>query len=243
MIKGFAGTAIELQDFDPAGLELRPLLERQAKMECTQLSVDVILDSINFDRLTNVAVGQFLQALVHFVPSLSHYQKNVDQFYSAHVEISPINPSRCTNIIPLATNSADEMTPQGLKRGITDFLQTQMGITEDTLKGRVVIVSGDGKTFDMTHRTKKYVSMHTGDYESWRFIIPLLELWHTKWTDLSRTIRASFGADYPLDPSTLNRLASVAGILAPKDLKKVDFNTGSHLVDLALDAHLLVAWE
>lgn len=243
MIKGFAGTAIELEDFDPAALDLKALLDLRSQMKRKTLTVDTILDDIDYSHLTNVAVGQFLQALITFVPALSHYQKNVDEFYSQHVQKHPINPTRKTNVIPLATNSADEMTPQGMKEAVMDFLSTQMGLNEETLKGRPLGFSGDGKTFEMLHAVRKFLSMHNGDFESLRFLIPVLELWHTKWTDLSRVIRASYGKDFPHDPSTLNRLAAAARCPTPSDLRKVPFYEGMHLLDLALDAYMLVSWE
>lgn len=243
MIKGFAGTAIELMDFNPEALNLSAFLEQQSQLDRKNLSVDAILDDIDFPHLTNVAIGQFLQALITFVPVLKKYQHHIDDFYEHRIRKHQINPTRRTNIFPLATNSADEVTAQGLKEGIMDFALTQMGITEETLRHCLMVLSGDGKTFDMLLQTRWLLSPHESLYESWRFIIALLELWHTKWTDLNRTIRCLYGKEYPHDPSTLSCLANAAHCPTPSDLKKVDLNDDSHLLDLSLDAHMLVTWE
>lgn len=124
-----------------------------------------------------------------------------------------------------------------------DFLRTQMGVTEENLNDRLFVFSGDGKTFDVLQRLKKYLSTHKGKYESLQCVVPMLELWHTKWTDLSRVVRCHFGKDSPNDPSTLAAAAKKAECPTPNDLRKVDFYQGAHLVNLALDANLLNCWE
>lgn len=154
---------------------------------------------------------------------------------------TPIPPTRKSNITPLATNSADEMHIQGMKQGVLDFLSTQMGITAENLNNTISILSGDGKTYSMLLLLKKSLSPEEGDFESLRWIYPLLELWHTKWTDLSRVVRAHWGTTD--DPSSLAAIAEVSNCPTPSDLRKVDFFDGSHLVNLALDAHLLNCWE
>lgn len=243
MIKGFAGTAVEMLDFDPAALDLKELLERRAKMERRGLTADMILGDIDFDHLTHVATLQFLRALLTFVPALSCYQAELDTWISENLQKHQINPHRLTHIIPLATNSADEMTAQGMKEAIVDFLTVQMGINDETVDNRPMIFSGDGKTFDMVLKVMKYLSPHDGDVESLRCVVSLLELWHTKWTDLNRVVRTHWGKGHEHDPSTLAFVAAATDCPTPSDLRKVDFYAGAHLVDLALDGHILNCWE
>ena len=243
MIKGFAGTLVELVDVDPSALDLQAYLDKRSSLERRNLTVHTILTDIDFDHLLNVAAGQFLQALFSFVPVLSKaYCKDLDQFYETKIRKHQIEPTRKTNIIPLAMNSADEMTVQGMNAAIQDFLR-QMGLTDETLRDRLLFFSGDGKTFDQLQKVKKYMSPHETNLESLRFLVPMLELWHTKWTNLCRTLCASWGKDHPKDPSTLGCLAAAIEMNAPSDLQKVPFYDGAHLLDLALDAHLINCWE
>jgi len=198
------------------------------------------MGDFDLSHLKNITTVHFLQALIDFVPSLSVYRKRMAELAKVLAR-TPISLTRKSNITPLATNSADEMHIQGMKQGVLDFLSTQMGITAENLNNTVSILSGDGKTYSMLLLLKKNLSSEEGDFESLRWIYPLLELWHTKWTDLSRVVRAHWGTTD--DPSSLAAIAEVSNCPTPSDLRKVDFFDGSHLVNLALDAHLLNCWE
>ncbi|KAG6893874.1 hypothetical protein C0992_008316 [Termitomyces sp. T32_za158] len=131
---------------------------------------------------------------------------------------------------------------QDMKSVILDFY-AQMGINEKTLKNRCFVASGDGKTFDQLIKLRKMMVAEEGDFDSFYWLIPLLELWHTKWTDLSQTICSHWGEEHTNDPSTLACIAKIAACPTPKDLQKVEFFDGVHLVNLALDANILNCWE
>ena len=79
------------------------------------------------------------------------------------LEKTQIPPTRKSKITPLTTNSADEMHVQGLKQGVLDFLNTQMGITAENLNDKVSILSGDGKTYAMLLLLKKLFSLESSD--------------------------------------------------------------------------------
>ncbi|KAI0055098.1 hypothetical protein BV25DRAFT_1816096 [Artomyces pyxidatus] len=243
MIKGFAGTAVEMEDCDPKAFDIDELLRREALVERRTLTVKMIQDDIDWSHLENVAALSFLESLVKFVPALAQYRDEVTDLSTTTLRRHQIPSSRKSKVFPLASNNADEMHIQGMKAAVDDFLSTQMGINDDTLKKRVLILSGDGKTFDQLIKLRKYLSSHEGHFESLRCMVPLLELWHTKWTDLSRTVRAHWGKDFPNDPSTLAKFAFETECPTPSDLRKVDFYDGEQIVNLALDAHLLNCWE
>ncbi|RDB15452.1 hypothetical protein Hypma_004158 [Hypsizygus marmoreus] len=242
MITGLVGTAVEMENFDPQAFNLRELLARQALQEHKGLSADLISDDLNGEHLQNVDTIQFIQAIVGFAPKLSEkYHKETVALTALLLTKKPIPPNCRSKVSPLATNSADEMRPQGLKEGVLDFMAFQMGLSSTTLDNKGHLMSGDGKTFNMFLLLMKLLGMEEGDFESFRWLIPLLEIWHTKWTDLSRVIRAHWGISN--DPSSLACMAKLARCPTPSDLKKVDFYSGAHLIDLALDAHLLNCWE
>ncbi|EGO27330.1 hypothetical protein SERLADRAFT_435106 [Serpula lacrymans var. lacrymans S7.9] len=222
MIKGFAGAAIELENVDPKAFDLDTLIQCQQQLDQTKISVDGILNDIDGAHLRKVQTVHFLQALMDFVPALSVYQPQMQEIYQT-ITKHQIDTTRRSNVIPLATNSADKMHMSGMQDAMNDFLNVQMNINEETLNKRVILFSGDGKMFDQLGRLKKYLVMLPGDFESMRCVVPLLELWHTKWTDLSRVFRAHWATDFPNDPSGLNCLARLAACPPPSDLKKVDF--------------------
>lgn len=240
MITGLAATAVRLEDYHPDAFNLRALVERQMLQERRQLTAQMILEDIDVDHLDRVAMIHFLQALITFVPSLSTYKKDLDELTST-IAKAQITKTRRTKIAPLATNSADEMHVQGLKAGVLNIVSVQMGVTKETLNNTLHIFSGDGKTFNMLHLLKKLHAAEEDDFNSFRWMVPLLELWHTKWTDVSRIVRTHWGSNDA--PNSLATVARLAEYRTPPDMRKVDFYEGSHLINLTLDAHLLNCWE
>ena len=241
MITGLAGTAVEMEDYDPRAFDMNNLIQRQKKQERKKLTTDLILEDIDAQHLENVAVVHFLHCLLNFVPALSPYRQKLREYAASAVSKNQIPRTRRTSITPLATNSANEMIIQGMKEGILDFASTQMGMNKETLNDTASIWSGDGKTFNMLLSLKKMAAMESDDFHSFRWMIPLLELWHTKWTDMSRIVRTHWG--FSDEPNSLATIAGLAECPTPSDMRKVDFYDGAHLINLALDAHLLVCWE
>ncbi|KDQ57007.1 hypothetical protein JAAARDRAFT_109613, partial [Jaapia argillacea MUCL 33604] len=220
MMKGFAGTAVEMQDIDPLAFDVDDFVARQNRLQRKQLTTNMILNDIDWTHLDRAAAFQFLHTLVGFIPCLSSYSGALDNWAKSNLTKNQIPPTRRSNTIPLATNSADEMTVQGMKEAVNEFLDHQMGVNEETLNKRLLVVTGDGKTFDQLLKVKKYLVTHDGDFESLRCVVPLLELWHTKWTDLSRIVRTHWGDGSLNDPSSLARIANEIEAPTPSNLRK-----------------------
>ncbi|KAF9472171.1 hypothetical protein BDN70DRAFT_925796 [Pholiota conissans] len=199
MLKGLAGCMIELEDFDLDAFNLHDFIEAQARQDRKNLTVDTILEDIDTTHLENVTTVRFLRVLVEFVPSLVELRGELAEF-SKILSKNPISTNRRSKVTPLATNSADEMHIQGMKHGILDFIETQAGLSEETLDNKIRILSGDGKTYAMLLLLKKTMVAEESDFHSFRWVYPLLELWHTKWTELSRIVRAHWSS--PSDPSS-----------------------------------------
>lgn len=245
VITGFWGTLVLAEDYEEGAFDAAPVKDAEDRLERKQLTVPLLLQSIDTQHLGNVSVTVVTRSLIDFSPDLTAKLKDGFETSAASLlQRHQIPEDRHTKVFPLGSNSANEMTPQGMKQGLMDHISTQRGITEDNLNGRVLLHSGDGKTFDMYLKLKKLMSTHEGDFESLRCMVPLLENWHTKWTGLCRDIRAGFGKDAPdTDPSTLKAFARETNSKPPTDLKKVDYYQGRHLLKLASDAHILQCWE
>jgi len=72
---------------------------------------------------------------------------------------------------------------------MADFIN-QIGITEDmvTCDQELLFMTGDGKTFEGMNRVKRYLEDNEwSDFHAFWYIMPNLEIWHTKWTDLGQT--------------------------------------------------------
>ncbi|KAF5384343.1 hypothetical protein D9615_003177 [Tricholomella constricta] len=242
MVKGLAATVVIMEDVVPGAFDLGELLRRQALQERRNLSPELIFDDIDWTHQDHVREVEFIRPLIHCMPALSIYREDLKVYASEKLCIFPLPKTRHTKIFPLATNGYDEMHIQEMKQAVLDFTD-QMGIDAGNLNGRCIVTSGDGKTFEQLLKLRRHMVAEDGDFESFRWIIPLLELWHTKWTDLSRTVRGHWGEGHADDLSTLACLAKLAGCPTPSNLRKVEFYDGAHLIELSLDAHILNCWE
>ncbi|KAF6760243.1 hypothetical protein DFP72DRAFT_843737 [Ephemerocybe angulata] len=240
MVTGMAATAIEMDGVHPDAFNLETLLNRQANSRRESLTVDMIHDDIDGAHLENVAVFQFLQTLIHFVPALSKYRGPLKQFSIDHLQKVTRPKDFQSKVHPLRTNSCNEMNVQEMKEAVNDFA-AQLGISEETINGRCWPFSGDGKTFDVLLRIRKLLSPEESTFESFRWMVPMLEIWHTKWTNMSGVVRDHYG-DYT-DPSSLASQAKTAGCPPIPNLRKVDFYEGQHLINVVLDANVLNCWE
>ena len=90
MITGLAGTAVEMEDYDPRAFDMNNLIQRQKKQERKKLTTDLILEDINVQHLENVAVVHFLHCLLNFVPALSPYRQKLWEYAASAVSKNQI---------------------------------------------------------------------------------------------------------------------------------------------------------
>ncbi|KAI0054730.1 hypothetical protein BV25DRAFT_1996352 [Artomyces pyxidatus] len=243
MIIGTGATAIEMQDCSAEDFNLEALKVQRAKNERANVTVEKILADVDMEHLKRVGSYHWIDALVYFVPALQKYRPVVDAMFQEQAKKHQIDPKRRSKIHPLGTNSANEVTTQGMKAAVADFVD-QIGLTEETYGGNITFVTGDGKSFEGLNKVKKYLDSLSSDFSSFRFVESMLELWHTKWTDLSRVCRAHWGRGLEsTDPSTLGFMAKVIHSSPPSDLKTVDFYTNSRLMNVVVKTHMLHCWE
>ncbi|KAF8803454.1 hypothetical protein BYT27DRAFT_7260192 [Phlegmacium glaucopus] len=210
--------AVEMEDYHPEAFDMNDIIQHQKQQERKKLTTDLILEDIEAQHLENVAVVHFLQRLLNFVPALLPYCQKLCEYVASSVSKNQIPKMRCTKVMPLATNSANEMLIQGMKEGILDFASTQMGMKNETLNNMASIWSGDGKTFNMLLSLKKMSAMESNNFHSFQWMIPLLELWHTKWTNLSRIVWTHWGSSD--EPNSLATIARLAECPIPSDMRK-----------------------
>ncbi|KDQ08758.1 hypothetical protein BOTBODRAFT_77208, partial [Botryobasidium botryosum FD-172 SS1] len=240
MITGCAATVIEMENCDPAAFDMEELERRRKEKLRQNLTVPVLAESINEEHLYCVSTLHWLLTLVSFVPALKGYRSGITKLFHDKASILPMPKNRKTKIHPLGTNSHNEAKTQGLRDALDDFLQKQLGIDSDNPK--LFPVSGDGMTFEQIHRVKKYMSSHSKPLDSFKYVVPVLEIWHTKWKDLCRIISTHWGDGKLKDPSALGSSAAAIGVPRPADLSKVDYYPGVHTVSTVAKARMLDCW-
>ncbi|KAI0048193.1 hypothetical protein FA95DRAFT_1657992 [Auriscalpium vulgare] len=243
MITGTGGTGVQMEDCAPNAFDAAPIqekIEQGARRNVTAADITASIDTEHIDRVLQY---HWADVLVSYVPSLALYRKDLSRKFETNTKKHQINKTRHTKVYPLGTNNANEASTKGLKDAVSDFLN-QLGITKSNLGGRLIFFHGDGKTFDGLHKMKKYVSGSLNKFSQLQFVRPVLELWHTKWTDLSRICRTHWGGAHSIsDPSTLGFMAKAIGVGVPSDFHKVHFYTYKHLVDVTIRGHILQRWE
>jgi len=168
LIVGTGATAIEMEDCPPGAFKLWLLLDKMVQGDCANASVESLLEDIDFDHICQIGSYHWLQALISFVPMLVDYQSNVSRLFSNEGQKHQINLKWHSSIHPLGTNSKNEVTTQGLKWAMSNFLE-QMGITEEYIwtHPQVTIFSEDGKNFEGMLKIKKYLwHDEPGDFQS-----------------------------------------------------------------------------
>ncbi|KAJ6595287.1 hypothetical protein B0H10DRAFT_2232994 [Mycena sp. CBHHK59/15] len=184
----------------------------------------------------------FLEALVRCIPSLKSLSKEISMRFSATATISVLDGVAIVH--PLACSGKKETIPVELRDGMLDFLQ-QIGQTPEGYLKRKLPVGGDGLTFAMLLQLQIYLQFHNDAFKSFELLEPRLQVWHTKWTDVTRIFQTHWGriAGKNTNPASLGFSAAKIGRPAPSDMKKIEFYPGTQLMYLVLDAKLLDIWR
>lgn len=243
MTIGIAGMYMELDNFDVKVYSLDDKHKRIAKNKQSTLSTTQVLGFIDQKHLEIVGALQWLQSLTDSVHELHHMKGEVSLRYHTCGAKLPI-PVHRSKLHPLASSGKNKTITGKLKDVLLDFFE-QLGQMQDNYICRLVLVGGDGLTYKKFLLLKKYLQFHKDKFQSFEMIKPILELWHTAWTDLSRLYECHWpaGSLDSQDPSTLRHSAQLIGGKVPPNLKKVDYYPGVQLAYDVLDSWMLDCWR
>ena len=240
------GIAATYYEVDCDGLDLsifelstqQEVLDRNLRKTLTVEKFQTLIDHAHLER---VCVLQWISVLVKYIPALAHLHSEVSFAYSTRVSKLKLE-TKPAKIHPLASSGRNETVLTDFKAALEDFFE-QTGQTRESFKPYIFPVGGDGLTYEKMVQLREYLQFHSNDMESMRVMKPMLEWWHTEWTNLSRVFEAHWGDPLSNDPSTLGHSASKIGRKKPSNLKKVDFYSGTDLAYLVLDVRMLDCWR
>jgi hypothetical protein len=238
---GIAGIYIEVEDADPAACNLEEKRKLLAENKRALLTVEQLIDMLRQDHLETVFVLQWLRVLTHFIPELAKWKEHVSLLFRTRAARLCL-PIRPTKVHPLASSGKNEMVTTELKDAMIDFF-AQLGNKPDSYARRLVLVGGDGLTYEKLVQLKRYMQFHEDPFESFEVLEPTLAAWHTEWTDLSRIYETHWDSITSSDPSTLGHSAAVIGQPSPPNLKKVDYYPLAEFLFLVLDVRMLDCWR
>jgi hypothetical protein len=238
---GVAALYVELEDVDITGSDLDDKRQRLAENRQADVTLEQLIGMIDQKHLEDVCVLQWLQVLMHYIPELANLKDHVSMLFRTRVAKIPLS-HRAAVVHPLATSGKNEQITVELKDALVDFLK-QIGQTSDDYIRRLILIGGDGLSFEKLNQLKMYLQFHTDPFKSFETVQPVLAAWHTEWTDLSRIFETHWDSTNSLDPSTLGHSAAQIDRTAPPNLKKVDYYPSAELLYLVLDVRMLDCWR
>ena len=143
---------------------------------------------------------------------------------------APVNKS---DFYPLATSGKNEALIGDLKDGLLDFLE-QLGHDEENYDSRLWFGGGDGMSYNNMLILKKYMQTHPDEFQRFELLRPVLQVWHTQWTNLTWIIQTHSGESLSNNPATIWWAAKKIGCDISGD-KKSDFYPDSQLLALLHD--------
>ena len=150
-------------------------------------------------------------------------------------------PVHKSDIHPLATSGKNEALIGDLKDGLLDFLD-QLGHKDGDYDSRLWFGGGDGMSYNNMLILKKYMQTHADQFQRFELMRPILQVWHTQWTNLTRIIQTHSGESLSNNPATIRWAAKKIGRDVSGD-KKSDFYPDSQLLALLHDTQMLDGWR
>jgi hypothetical protein len=240
MIIGIACTFFEIW-VDETALDVLDKRRRIISSRQPEITVDDLLSMIDQHHIKQVGILQFLESLANYIPDASIYKEEIQLRYrtcvaklQAEIIASPISP--------LATSGKNEASIAELKDAFLDFFE-QLGLTEGDYDFRLLFGGGDGMSYNNMLLLQKYLQNHKDAFQSFEILRPVLQLWHTMWTDLCRIFETHWGAPLNDNPATLGHSAKKIGRAPPANLKKVDYYPSAQLLGLVHDMRMLDCWS
>ncbi len=234
---GIAATVIEAPTCPVSALDLDNKRQCLAENKRASLTVEQLLSFIDMEHRETVGVLQWMRVLTAHVPQLSSLQEDVSHAYRMRGKKLAL-PSTAAKVHPLATSGKNETVTTELKDALIDFMG-QTGQRQGAYNRQLMLIAGDGLTFEKLVLLKNYLQFHEDPFESMELVQPVLAPWHAVWADLCRIISTWYGSQVSKDPSTLGYGAAKIGRRQPSSLKKPDFKEASDIAFLTLDARIV----
>ncbi|RDB22252.1 hypothetical protein Hypma_010673 [Hypsizygus marmoreus] len=209
MITGIAATYIETYQYCPQDSDLdhkRNRLAEKKRLSFTTSAAEALLDQAHAQV---VGVLSWIGSIIDYALQLVTEKPHLATLYRTRAAIQIIPPHK-DKVHPLGTSSKVETIPTELKDALLDFFAQMGQVAHDYLR-RLLPVGGDGLTYEKLLQLKAFMQFHEDEFESFELLEPILELWHTKWTDLSRIYEMHWGYPLSKNPATLGHSAAKIG--------------------------------
>jgi hypothetical protein len=235
---GLFGASFEAEDYvNVDAFCLDRFRKAKAASRANEITVEKLCDLLDHEHLSIVVALQFVRAITDHIPEMAEKGPEVTALYRRHATKLQL-PIRKTKVHTFAATSKNEIIYTEFRDGIMDFLE-QGGQTRESFKWRKQPIGGDGLTVMKGLDMQKFLKDEGNPFDSTELLLWMTEGWHQNWMDMGSIFTTFYGAELTSDPSTIGHSATKLGRRRPADLNKVDFNEGTQLLFLVLDAHML----
>ncbi|VDB86476.1 unnamed protein product [Peniophora sp. CBMAI 1063] len=129
MENGTGAYLLRMVDLEDGALDLLPILANIVQGKRRAATLEALLDDIDWEKADLVVTLHILRILVNRIDCLrKRYLGDVDKLFYEKASMLQINPHRKSEIHPLGSNGANEVTHKGMRAALSDFVFTQMGI-------------------------------------------------------------------------------------------------------------------
>lgn len=241
---GMSAIVTPIADFDPRAFDLDDKLHRIRTSCRSEWTTEKLVKLIEIPHMRRIGILQWLQVLVNYIPMLASLKPEIARRFRTIGlgAISPLPKGERTPVHPLATVAKNENVTSEFRDALLDFL-AQLGQHDEDFIERLIFFAGDGLTYERLLQIKSYMKDQSNSLRRFDLIEPLLETWHTGWTNLSQNYETHWGDLSHHDPSTLGHSATKIGQKKPSNLKKVDYYPALYTAFLVLDARMLDCWR
>ncbi|KZV80959.1 hypothetical protein EXIGLDRAFT_629312 [Exidia glandulosa HHB12029] len=243
MFKGVAGTGVKLSGATILAWALNRWNDLRRKELRYSLTASDLPHRVDFNWLETTYQLNWVDVLLLAIPELDHLKSELEHRFVSNTKQPVLPDDYHTPIQPLRSNACDPAKTTEMRTALLDIFAMQLGQTAENWQPRVVFVGGDGGTYEMLLRVQKYLQTLPTAYERMEWLVPILQLWHMKWTVLGRIIFCWWGSSRTSDVSSLGNSAIAAGKKVPSKLKKPDFRSGTEMLFLVGEARMLDCWR
>ncbi|KAJ7807914.1 hypothetical protein B0H14DRAFT_2380960, partial [Mycena olivaceomarginata] len=249
LITGTAATAIMLDNCAEHAFDLDTYQDRVIRNERASLTVDALLDDIDFDHMDSVFALHVVRILCEHVPCLNAYLPLIaERFRSQPIALYLLPVDRpATRIVPLSCNSRAEMETHEMKEAVQDF-DRQVGYTPENVSAARILIweAGDGGSVLSGGRVAHHLllqGLSLNTYESFenRFWTP--GLFHVQMNMINGVAENHFSAKATSDPSSLSRAASLASLYIPSKPNSCEYYPTTRTMDTICSAQFLDIWD
>ncbi|KAF8125896.1 hypothetical protein K438DRAFT_2001809 [Mycena galopus ATCC 62051] len=249
LMTGTAATAIMLDNCAPHAFDLDIYQDRVICNERASLTVDALLDDINFNHIDNVFALHVVRILCEHVPCLQIYLPLISKCFQSQpiaLHLLPVDRP-ATRIVPFGCNSRAEMETHEMKEALQDF-DRQAGYTPENVSSARILIweAGDGGSVLSGGRVARHLlpqGLSLGVYESFENRLWTPGLFHVQLNMINGVAENHFGAKATSDPSSLSRAASLASLHIPSKPSSCDYYPTTRTMDTICRAQFLDIWD